>query len=60
MSHLAHFGRFPDFWLILFLTSNFFSIVMEFADDGDVYQRLTDCQAKKVYMKEKHVWKILI
>ena len=33
---------------------------MEFADDGDAYQKITECHEKKVYMKEKQVWKILI
>jgi len=33
---------------------------MDFADDGDAYQRITECHEKKVYMKEKLVWKILI
>lgn len=36
------------------------SIVMEFADDGDVFQRICECQTNKIFMKEKHVWKILI
>jgi len=36
------------------------SIVMEFADDGDVYNRIVESQSQKVYMKEKMIWKILI
>lgn len=33
---------------------------MEYADDGDVFQRICECQGKNVYMKEKHIWKIFI
>ena len=36
------------------------SIVMEFADDGDVFQRICECQKQKMYMKEKHIWQIFI
>ena len=33
---------------------------MEFADDGDVFQRISECKQKQVRMKEKHIWKIVI
>ena len=33
---------------------------MEFADDGDVFQRICDCQTAKQFMKEKHIWKLVI
>ena len=33
---------------------------MEFADDGDVYQRITASQEQKVYLKEKMIWKVII
>jgi len=33
---------------------------MEFADDGDVFQKIVECQNQKLYMKEKTIWKILI
>lgn len=33
---------------------------MELADDSDLYKRLVDSHANKVYLKEKLVWKILI
>jgi serine/threonine protein kinase len=36
------------------------SIVMEYADDGDVFQRICESQKQKMYMKEKHIWQILI
>lgn len=35
-------------------------IIMEFADDGDVFQRICECQNIKQFMKEKHIWKIVI
>ena len=40
--------------------TNSLCIVMEFADDGDVFQRICECQNKKQFMKEKHIWKIVI
>lgn len=36
------------------------SIVMEYADDGDLFQRICEYQKKQQYIKEKHVWQILI
>lgn len=42
--------------LILYICS----IVMEYADDGDVFQRICESQKQKMYMKEKHIWQILI
>ena len=38
----------------------FDSIVMEFADDGDVFQRICESQNNKQFIKEKHIWKIVI
>ena len=46
--------------LFLALIHLLFSIVMEFADDGDVFQHITSSKQQKKYMKEKHVWKITI
>jgi len=43
-----------------YLIDVFISLIMEFADDGDVYKRIEESQANKVYLKEKTVWKILI
>jgi|LauGreDrversion4_2_1035121.scaffolds.fasta_scaffold5900307_1 hypothetical protein len=37
-----------------------FSLVMELADESDVYKKIVDSQANKVYLKEKFVWKVLI
>jgi len=33
---------------------------MEFADDGDVFQKIVDCSNKGEFMKEKLLWKIMI
>lgn len=33
---------------------------MEFADDGDVFQRICESQNHKQFIKEKHIWKIVI
>ena len=46
--------------LFLALIHLLFSIVMEFADDGDVFQHITSSKQQKKYMKEKHIWKITI
>ena len=33
---------------------------MEFADDGDVFQKITDCTKAGEFFKEKTLWRILI
>jgi hypothetical protein len=33
---------------------------MEFADDGDVFQKIVECSNSGEFMKEKALWKILI
>lgn len=33
---------------------------MDYCDDGDVFQRICECQNNKQFMKEKHIWKIVI
>jgi hypothetical protein len=33
---------------------------MEFADDGDVFQKIVECSNTGEFMKEKSLWKILI
>ena len=38
----------------------FGSIVMEFADDGDVFQRICEYKNNKQYYKEKYIWKTII
>ena len=39
---------------------NYFSIIMEYADRGDLYQRICDYKSKKIYFEEKVIWKIFI
>lgn len=36
------------------------SIVMEFADDWDVFQKILDHQKKKTLFEEDEIWKIFI
>ena len=38
----------------------FFSLIIELADDSDAYKKIQESHAKKVYLKEKLIWKILI
>ena len=33
---------------------------MEFADDGDLLQKITSYKKKRVYIDEKEVWKVAI
>lgn len=35
-------------------------VVMEFADDGDLYQKITEFRKGKLRFEEKQVWRILI
>ncbi|CAD8098460.1 unnamed protein product [Paramecium primaurelia] len=35
-------------------------IVMEYADDGDLYQKIVECQKKGVLMSENDIWNIFI
>lgn len=35
-------------------------IVMEFADDGDVFQKIIEHQKKKTYFAEDFIWKVFI
>ena len=37
-----------------------FSLIIELADDADVYKKIQESHANKVYLKEKLIWKILI
>lgn len=39
---------------------NAYSIVMEYADNGDVFQKICEHQTAGSFMKEKIVWKVLI
>ena len=57
MKDRAHSGKYLNRTPI---TKTVFSIIMEFADDGDVFQRICECQNNKQFMKEKHIWKIII
>ena len=36
------------------------SIVMEFADDGDLYHKITDSKKKKQYFEEGFIWRVII
>ena len=35
-------------------------IIMEYADDGDLFQKITKHQAEKSYIKEEEIWRIFI
>jgi NIMA (never in mitosis gene a)-related kinase len=40
--------------------NNRHSIVMEFADDGDLYHKISEHKKKKKYFEENYIWKIII
>jgi NIMA (never in mitosis gene a)-related kinase 1/4/5 len=35
-------------------------IVMEYADDGDVFQLISECKRKKEYLPEDKIWHIAV
>ena len=37
-----------------------FSLVMEYADNGDVFQKICSYQKRETYIKEKKIWYIFI
>ena len=39
---------------------NTLGIIMEFADNGDLYQKIVECKKKKIYLEEDEVWRIFI
>jgi len=36
------------------------SIIMEYADDGDLFQKIVEHKKRKIYIDEKKVWKVAI
>jgi NIMA (never in mitosis gene a)-related kinase len=36
------------------------SIVMEYADDGDLFQKIVECQKKGMLMAEKDIWNYFV
>jgi len=42
------------------ISSNSSSIVMEYADYGDLFQKITKHQKDQTYFKEDEVWSIFI
>jgi serine/threonine protein kinase len=53
MSQVLLYGKFIDL-------NAHHSIVMEYADNGDVFQKICEHQTAGSFMKEKIVWKVLI
>ena len=38
----------------------FYSLVMEYADNGDVFQKICNYQKRETYIKEKKIWYVFI
>ena len=36
------------------------SIIMQFADDGDLYQKIVEHKKKKQYFEQNEIWTVLI
>jgi hypothetical protein len=53
MSHHHHYGNKR---MKLYV----YSIIMEYADNGDVFQKICEHQSTGAFIKEKVIWKILI
>jgi hypothetical protein len=43
-----------------YLSNLLFSIVMEYADNGDLFQKITEHQKNKTTFNEQDIWKIFI
>ena len=39
---------------------NTLGIIMEYADNGDLYQKIMECKKKKIYINEDDIWRIFI
>ena len=61
MMHHSHFGKNGNL-SILFYSSNlrFYSIVMEYADSGDLFQQICDHQKNNTLFKEEDIWRMFI
>lgn len=42
------------------LVPNIFSIIMEFANNSDLYQKVTNASKQGIYLKETEIWSIFI
>jgi len=48
-------------WYVYALLSIFlYSIVMEYADNGDLYEKILDMQKREVMFSEDQIWKLFI
>lgn len=50
----------PVYGKFLFDLISLFSLVMEYADNGDVFQKICSYQKRETYIKEKKIWYIFI
>jgi NIMA (never in mitosis gene a)-related kinase 1/4/5 len=41
-------------------SSSSLCLVMEYADNGDLYQKITSYQKRETYIKEKKIWYVFI
>ena len=60
MPHLIIFCIFKPIFKRKKLKLIVFSIIMEFADGGDLFQKVNEFKKKGVYIKEKEVWDLAI
>ena len=41
-------------------SSSSLCLIMEYADNGDLYQKITSYQKRETYIKEKKIWYVFI
>ena len=41
-------------------STSYLCLVMEYADSGDIFQKICACQQKETYLKEKKIWYVFI
>src|SRR5688500_2644612 len=44
----------------MYIINHYFSIVMEFADKGDLYQKIVEFKKAGIYFEESDIWRVFI
>ena len=60
MSLVAVYGKSSQCNYRILNSFYFYSLVMEYADNGDVFQKICSYQKRETYIKEKKIWYIFI
>lgn len=57
---LITYGNSEKYFIENHSLTRYFSIIMEYADNGDLFQLITSHKKKRVYIDEKEVWSVAI